>query len=168
VDASLHFKNHALNAVDAKGRVSVPANFRAQLAARAQLVSGQTGNALHIGLHSSGNYLTAHDDAAHNEIDAMLRESVSELPAIERMAALEQASADVLGVTDRFTFDGAGRMVLSPMLRDFGEIGDFAFFVGAGLTFQIWGPKKALEVMPENSVLRRTLAYLVREKGIAL
>ncbi|MDB5737876.1 MAG: hypothetical protein JWO65_1544 [Sphingomonas bacterium] len=166
MDASLHFKNHALNAVDAKGRVSVPASFRAQLVARSQLVAGE--NKLQIGLHPSGDYLNGQDSAADGEIEAMLLESVSELPAIERMTALERLRRDFNGATDEFKFDNTGRIMLSPMMRDLAGIEEHAFFIGAGVTFQIWAPRKAMESLPEGSVLHRTLAYLLKDKGIAL
>jgi MraZ protein len=54
------------------------------------------------------------------------------------------------------------------MLRALGEIDDYAFFLGAGSSFQIWNPKKALEAFPEGSRNRKTLAFLLKEKGIVL
>ncbi|HET8612571.1 MAG TPA: division/cell wall cluster transcriptional repressor MraZ [Sphingomonas sp.] len=161
------FQGHALNAVDAKGRVSVPASFRALIEKRALGHSLDPDNTLMIGEHANGACLTALDAVASSEIDVQLREGVAELPAAERMAALEAARVDAFGSLESVKFDGAGRMVLSPMLRALGEIEDLAYFVGAGSSFQIWNPKKALAAFPEGSRNRKTLAFLLREKGIA-
>jgi MraZ protein len=162
------FQGHALNAVDAKGRVSVPAGFRALIEKRALANALDPDNTLMIGEHANGACLTALDAVASAELDGQLRESVADLPAAERMGALEEARVDAFGSLDSVKFDGAGRMVLSPMLRALGEIEDYAFFLGAGSSYQIWNPKKAQEAFPEGSRNRKTLAFLLKEKGIAL
>ena len=162
------FQGHALNAVDAKGRVSVPASFRALIEKRALANGLDPENALKIGEHKSGNCLWALDAVASFEVDRQLAASVAALPADEQMDRLEELAVDAHGGLDKVSFDGAGRMVLSPMLREFGQIEDLAFFVGAGLTFQIWNPRIAMERLPETSRVRKPLAYLLKERGIVL
>jgi MraZ protein len=162
------FQGHALNAVDAKGRVSVPAAFRQLIEKRAIANGLDVETVLKIGEHKSGDCLTALDALASAETDRQLVESVTDLPADERFTALEEKRLDEFGSLDRVSFDGAGRMVLSPLLRDLGQIEDLAFFVGAGLTFQIWNPKVALEKLPGTSRLRKPLAFLLKERGIVL
>jgi MraZ protein len=162
------FQGHALNAVDAKGRVSVPASFRALIEKRATANRLDPENALKIGEHKSGDCLWALDAVASAEIDRQLAESVAELPAAERMDKLEELAMDAHGGLEKVTFDGAGRMVLSPMLREFGQIEDLAFFVGVGLTFQIWNPRIAMQKLPEASRVRKPLAFLLKERGIVL
>ena len=162
------FQGHALNAVDGKGRVSVPAGFRALIEKRALANGLDPENTLKIGEHKTGNCLTALDPVASAELDRMLVEGVAELPAAERMDALEDARADAFGGLEKVSFDGAGRMVLSPMLRDLGGIEDLAFFVGAGSSFQIWSPRLALERLPETSRVRKPLLFLLKDRGIAL
>jgi MraZ protein len=162
------FQGHALNAVDAKGRVSVPASFRTLIDRRATANGQDAENVLTIGEHRSGHYLTAMDGIAAAEADRLLIESVADVPAIERPDALEAARAEAYGGLDRVTFDGAGRMVLPPMLRKFGGIEDLAFFVGAGSTFQIWSPRRALAQLPEASRVRKPLVFLLEERGIVL
>lgn len=161
------FQGHALNAVDAKGRVSVPAGFRQLIQLRAAANNFDAENVLKIGEHTNGNCLTALDPLASAETDRMLVSSVAELPADERFDALEEKRLDTFGSLDRVSFDSAGRMVLSPQLRALGQIEDLAFFAGAGLTFQIWNPLVALEKLPEASRLRKPLAFLLKERGIA-
>lgn len=161
------FQGHALNAVDAKGRVSVPASFRALIEKRALGNALDPDNTLMIGEHAGGNCLTALDAVASAEFDQQLREGVADLPAAERLSALEMARVDAFGSLEAVKFDGAGRMVLSPMLRAIGEIEDLAFFLGAGSSFQIWNPVKALAAFPDGSRNRKTLAFLLKERGIS-
>jgi len=168
LDVGHIFQGHALNAVDAKGRVSVPASFRTLIEKRALANSLDPENALKIGEHKSGDCLWALDAVASAEIDVQLAASVADLPAAERMDKLEELAMDAHGGLERVTFDGAGRMVLSPMLREFGQIEDLAFFVGAGLTFQIGLTVDAMERLPETSRVRKPLAFLLKERGIVL
>jgi len=168
LDVGHIFQGHALNAVDAKGRVSVPASFRTLIEKRALANALDPENALKIGEHKSGDCLWALDAVASAEIDVQLAASVADLPAAERMDKLEELAMDAHGGLERVTFDGAGRMVLSPMLREFGQIEDLAFFVGAGLTFQIWNPRIAMARLPETSRVRKPLAFLLKERGIVL
>ena len=162
------FQGHALNAVDAKGRVSVPAGFRQLIGVRAAANNFDAENVLKIGEHRNGYCLTALDPRASAETDRMLVESVSDLPADGRFDALEEKRQDAFGSLEKVSFDGAGRMVLTPGLRAIGEIEELAFFVGAGLTFQIWNPRIAMEKLAETSRLRKPLAFLLKERGIVL
>jgi MraZ protein len=168
LDVGHIFQGHALNAVDAKGRVSVPASFRTLIEKRALANALDPENALKIGEHKSGDCLWALDAVASAEIDVQLAASVADLPAAERMDKLEELAMDAHGGLEKVTYDSAGRMVLSPMLREFGQIEDLAFFVGAGLTFQIWNPRIAMERLPETSRVRKPLAFLLKERGIVL
>lgn len=162
------FQGHALNAVDAKGRVSVPANFRTLIEKRALANALDPDKTLKIGEHKNGGFLWALDPVASAEIDRQLMASVADLPAAEQMDKLEALSMDAHGGLEKVAFDDAGRMVLSPMLREFGRIEGLAFFVGVGLTFQIWNPLVAMEKLPQESRVRKPLAYLLKERGVPL
>jgi MraZ protein len=162
------FQGHALNAVDAKGRVSVPAAFRSLIEKRALANGLNPENVLEIGEHKSGDCLTALDAVASAEVDRMLQEKVADLPAAERMDALEAERFDAFGSLEKASYDGAGRMSLSPMLRSLGQVEDLAFFIGVGSSFQIWNPRVALEKLPATSRVRRPLQFLLSERGIVL
>lgn len=146
----------------------MPAGFRTLIEQRATAHGQNPENVLKIGEHRSGQYLTAMDSVASAEADRLILESVADVPALERPDALEAARAEAYGGLEKITFDGAGRMVLSAMLRRFGGIDDLAFFVGAGSTFQIWSPRRALEHLPETSRVRKPLVFLLEERGIVL
>ena len=47
--------------------------------------------------------------------------------------------------TEEVPYDSSGRILMPPMMRRKGEIGDLALFLGAGETFQIWNPQRLLD-----------------------
>ena len=165
------FLGHALNAVDAKGRVSVPADFRSLIETRCRLYAlpndPVNDKELRLGLHEAGDRLQALDAIAGRQLTQDLRESVSELPAAERRKVLREIQSDELGTLTPVTFDGAGRMVLPPMLRDFAGITDLALFWGVGDQFEIWSPPVARAAFAESKRKLMTLDYLLKERGVA-
>lgn len=164
------FTGYALNAVDAKGRVSVPAAFRELIATRCRLYGGEAGTVddkeLVIGLHESLDHLQVFDAIGQQQLARDLRASVADLPAAERRRALEELSRGEFGNNQKVSFDGAGRMVLPPMLRDFAGIGDLALFWATGDYFEIWSPARAREAFADNRRNLMTIDYLLRERGM--
>ncbi len=163
------FQSQALNAVDAKGRVSVPALFRSTIEERARAagMSLET-NTLMIGQHANKQSLTAYDQVSADEIVRRIEEGVADLPAAERFDALEAAYADTVGHLEPIKYDGAGRMQLSSILRKLAGIEDLAYFIGAGSSFQIWNPKRALASFEVGSRNHNRLTLLLEERGVAL
>lgn len=154
---------HALNAVDAKGRVSVPATFRTQIERRAR--DGDADKELMIAPHPNGDRLRAYDAAGLTDLTGDLRESVADLPAAERRDALENARSLELTALTTVAFDNAGRMVLPPLLRKLGQIGDLAFFVGMEDYFEIWSPENARIRYANNPVVLRMLDHYLEERS---
>ncbi len=146
----------------------MPASFRQLIEKRALASNLDPENALKIGEHKSGDCLWALDAVAAAEVDQQLNEAVAQFSGLERMDKLEELARESHGPLEKVSFDGAGRMVLSPMLRDFGQIEDLAFFIGVGVTFQIWNPLVAMEKLPETSRIRKPLAFLLKERGVTL
>ncbi|UAK24935.1 division/cell wall cluster transcriptional repressor MraZ [Sphingomonas nostoxanthinifaciens] len=165
------FTGYALNAVDAKGRVSVPAPFRELIATRCLVYAAGDAsvkdNVLQIGTNEEMDRLLAYDAIAQRQISHDLRESVSDLPAAERRKMVAELGSGDLGATDRVTFDPAGRMVIPPMLREFAGIGEHALFWGTVDYFEIWDPIAAREAFADNLRKRKIVDYLLRERGIA-
>lgn len=154
--------------MDAKGRVSVPASFRALIEARALEAQRSPDNTLWIGEHEQRRCLAAFDSVASTELNEQLAASVADLPAAEQRLALEEARADAFDSLEAVKFDGAGRMVLSTALRKAAKITDLAFFRGVGSTFQIWSPERALEHLPAGSRIRDRLIEQLEERGVTL
>lgn len=161
------FVGHALNAVDAKGRVSVPAAFRTQIERRAQEDGKDPTKELMIAAHPKRDRLRAFDPVGLRDLSTELRESVADLPAAARREAHEGVRRNELTALGPVAFDGAGRMVLSPILRKLGKINDLAFFVGMEDYFEIWSPENARIAFADNPVMLEMLDYYLEERGEA-
>lgn len=163
------FHGHALNAVDAKGRVSVPASFRNVIDRRARRAA-QAGEPLDekilmIGRHREGGRLQAFDATYSQTLFRQVEERVAHLSGEEKIAALDAAQAEAFGNTTEVSFDGAGRMVLPPLLRRRGGIEGLALFWGAGQTFQIWNPQRFRERFADDAAQLEILEDLLAERG---
>ena len=129
------FLSTFVNKVDRKGRVSVPAQFRAALS-----------DAPYQGI-------IAYTSFAERAIDAFGRSMLEELNRrrLEQTLAkgeFEQALLGtnnffdtIMGLAHELPFDGEGRIVLPPTLAETAGIEDKATFVGRGSRFQIWAPE---------------------------
>ncbi len=126
------FLSTYVNKVDRKGRVSVPATFRASLAD--QRFPG-------IVVFPSYKY-PALDGNGIDRMDELITrlDTIAELSdEHENLAALMFASSQ------RLPFDTEGRIVLPPDLAEHACIADSAAFVGLGKSFQIWEPGRFAE-----------------------
>ncbi len=121
------FLSTFVNKVDRKGRVSVPATFRAALSA--ERFPG----------------IVAYRSFKFPALECCGRDRMEEFSA--RRELLEEFSEEYenLGVvfadTHELPFDGEGRVVLPAKLAAHAGITEEATFVGQGRTFQIWEPK---------------------------
>jgi MraZ protein len=115
--------------LDAKGRVSIPATYRAVLK--------QDG---YDGLYAYPSLDRPAIDAGGN---ALLRE-IEQL--IRRFATFsddrEYLEAALYGTSETLKVDGEGRVNLSEGLKAHAGIADAVAFVGLGHKFQIWEPER--------------------------
>jgi MraZ protein len=155
------FQGSALNAVDAKGRLSVPAFVRSVIERRSD------SRAIVIGAHEISPCLTAYGrNYARNLYQEMERRRLAEE---EKGAAVEEHYARarrLFGMTEDVPYDTSGRIILPPMMRRKGKIEDLALFVGVGGVVEIWNPRVALAEGDRD--LKEIAAYRLEEKGIAL
>ncbi len=121
------FVSHYLLRLDAKGRVSVPAAFRAMLAR-----DGFDGLYCYPALDRPA--LDAGGNALLREIESLL----AGLPAysVER----EQFSLALYGTSETLKMDGEGRVMLTDTLKAHAGIDEAVLFVGLGHKFRIWEP----------------------------
>ncbi|MGA0530556.1 division/cell wall cluster transcriptional repressor MraZ [Hansschlegelia sp. KR7-227] len=117
------------NRLDAKGRVSIPAAYRAVLAA-----DGFAGLYVHPSLDMQA--LDAGGNALLAEIDQLL-ETLS--PYSEERDSLATA---LLGASEVLKADGEGRVILTDSLKVYAGVSDQVTFVGQGRKFQIWEPER--------------------------
>jgi MraZ protein len=121
------FVSHYMLRLDAKGRVSVPASFRAVMAR-----DGFDGLYCYPALDRPA--LDAGGNALLAEIEALL---AGFSPFSDQR---EQFSLALYGPSETLKIDGEGRVVLTDALKTHAGIADAATFVGLGHKFRIWEP----------------------------
>jgi MraZ protein len=118
------FVSHYMLRLDGKGRVSVPASFRAVLAR-----DGFDGLYCYPALDAGGNALLA-------EIEALI---AGFQPYSDQR---EQFALSLYGTSETLKVDGEGRVVLTDTLKAHAGITDAVTFVGLGHKFRIWEPDR--------------------------
>ena len=118
------------NKVDGKGRVSVPASFRAEL-------EGRHNNAVYI-----------YPSLEFQAIEACPVEWMEEMKAgIQRLPKFSKErralGMSIFGPARLLRFDDGGRLILPKDLADQAGITGRAVFVGIGESFLIWNPEAA-------------------------
>jgi MraZ protein len=116
------------NKIDKKGRVSVPASFRAELSEEAfqgvVLLRSNTHNCLE---GFAWSYM--------QEIGKRLDDF--DLFSAEQ----DDLATSIFGTAVQLSMDGDGRIVLPQDLIGFANLSEKASFVGMGAKFQIWSPE---------------------------
>ncbi len=137
------FVSHYTLRLDAKGRVSVPALFRAVLAR-----DGFDGLYCYPALDRPA--LDAGGNALLKEIEALV---AGFLPYSEQR---EQFSLALYGTSETLKFDNEGRVVLTEALKTHAGITEAVSFVGLGHKFRIWEPGRLRAELAEATEKVRT------------
>lgn len=142
------FVSNFTNKLDAKGRVSIPASFRAVLAR-----DGFEGLYIHPSLD-----LPTLDCGGHSllrEIEAMIA------PLSPYGSDRDAIAMTLLGESEILKVDGEGRIGLTDSLKHHAGIGGEVTFAGTGHKFQIWEPgrfrARLLEARQQTRDLRHRL-----------
>ncbi|SFS11406.1 MraZ protein [Sphingomonas jatrophae] len=170
MERSFFFHGGYLNAVDAKGRVSLPAPFRKVIEKRAKLSfpgGDDEDKSLKIGDFAKKGCLRAFDQTYSAKLYASIRDSVAKrgLDPIEELDAIGDMTQATFGGSPDVPYDAAGRMVLPPPLRDAAGIADLAWFVGNADTIQIWNPDRFRANCADQADLLRQLDYALGERA---
>jgi MraZ protein len=137
------------NKIDKKGRVSVPAPFRAALDRVADKDEEFSG------IIAYGSFVNKCIEACGIE---RIRKLSSRIELLDMFSEERDAFATtILGGSQQLSFDGEGRVMLPESLITLAQLSDMAMFVGKGETFEIWEP----HAFEEYAVRARELA---REK----
>ena len=124
--------------IDRKGRVSVPAQFRASLISQS-----------FAGVIAFPSFRDNCDAIEACGMDRMNQLSES-LDNFDPFSNEQNDMAAVLfGAAVQLPFDGEGRIMLPDRLRDGAGIADRTVFVGCGKTFQMWAPEAHAEFAAE-------------------
>jgi MraZ protein len=150
------FRGSALNAIDAKGRLSVPAFIRQKIERRAdeKLLVLST----HPEFQCLVGYDSNHSAVMQDKAERRLGDNPDPLAELEMQAGLFAGTVDV-------PYDASGRIIMPPRLKRRADIDDLAMFIGMGGDFQIWNPQVALKC--EARAIRDLAADLLEERGAA-
>ena len=136
------FLSKFVNRIDKKGRVSVPAQFRAALA-------GQNFE----GVVARPSFVVAALDGCGMDFLEELRRSLGQFnPFSDEHAGFANA---IFAASRPLPWDSEGRVMLPDDLVDFAGLSDRAAFVGLGDTFQIWDPDAYAKIEDEAIALAR-------------
>jgi MraZ protein len=141
------FLSTYVNKVDRKGRVSVPATFRAAVA------------------DQSFPGIVVFPSIKHEALDANGIRRMEEMS--ERLNTLDEFSEEhenlsmLFAASQALPFDTEGRIVLPENLLQYAHISETAAFVGLGRSFQIWEPNRFADH-------QATLRERARRQGISL
>ena len=155
------FQGSALNAVDAKGRVSVPAFLRQVIERRGD------SRTIVLAKHDQFQALSAYDPgyaaARHAKLERLLEKEETN-PDAE--LEYQRRNLMAFAATEETPYDSSGRIVLPPMMRRKGAIEELALFLGTGETFQIWNPKLFLgdARIPED--MKDIARFRLEERGL--
>ena len=121
------FLSSFVNKLDKKGRVSVPATFRAHL------------NTLGY------NGFISYPSFNHSALEACSQDRIEKLSnTIDSLNPFEEKrdyfATSVLSESENLQFDTEGRVSISQKLLNHAKIKNNVLFVGLGKTFQIWEP----------------------------
>lgn len=156
------FQGSALNAVDAKGRVSVPAFLRTVIERRGD------SRTIVLAKHEQFDALSAYDPAyaalKHEKLERLLEKQETDPKA---QLEYQQRNLMAFAASEEVPYDSSGRILMPPMMRRKGGIQDLALFLGTGETFQIWNPTTFLadRNIPED--LKDICRYRLEERGIS-
>ncbi len=117
------------NRLDAKGRVSIPAPFRAVLA-----VDGFDG------LYCCPTLDQQAIDAGGNRLRQVIGDSIANFEPFSEDHEL--LSTTLIGDSEILKIDQDGRVVLTETIKAHAGISDRVTFVGQGYKFQIWEPER--------------------------
>jgi MraZ protein len=140
----VRFVSHHTLRLDAKGRVSIPAPFRAVLARH-----GFDGLYCYPALDRPAV------DAGGNALLAEIEAVMARFPPYSE--GRDQFSLALFGTSETLKVDGEGRVVLPEPLKMHAGISDAVTFVGLGHKFQIWEPGRFRTQLAEATETVRTL-----------
>lgn len=147
------FLSTFVNKVDKKGRVSVPASFRAALSA-----------APYQGVVAYPSFTAPAIEGCGMDVMERLAESAEQFAAFS--PEQEQINALIFAESRQLPWDPEGRIMLPEEFMGHAGIADACAFVGKGKTFQIWQPeafRASLEEMRERA--RRERPTLALRRG---
>ena len=149
------FHGYALNAVDAKNRLSIPASYREVIAARSEV------SAVVIAPSERAPCLIGYDKNHSTRLQSQLEARFAD----DWSEARDDFARLAFGTSELLPYDATGRIILSPALKELGELDRLAFFIAAGDYFEIWNPELLLEHKGTDPRLARIVRRQIEARG---
>lgn len=154
------FTGHALNAIDAKGRVAVPAGLRQAVEANGD------GRNLIIAKHEADQCLIGYDRGWSTLLHERMNRTEARAEDAGRDYSRHNPNRRAFGLVEDVPFDASGRFILPPMLRARAKLDDLAFFLGTGDTFEIWNPRLVVDDPAVDEEIKDAVRWLLDARGL--
>jgi MraZ protein len=149
------FKGFAINAVDAKGRLSIPSGYRATIESRS-VVKEVT-----LSLRFEPNHIRGYDEFYNAHAYDQIASRFAPDQEAERAAALQRE----FGFVETQAYDTTGRIVLPATIRAAAGIDRLACFVAFADYFEIWDPASLLKSDRADAATKFHVGNLLKERG---
>jgi MraZ protein len=159
VDDRELFQGYAINGIDLKGRVAVPATLRAAIEANGD------GRSVMIARHECDPCLIGYDKGWARLLREDLRSDLVANRAANRATDRHNANRRAFGPVEPVPYDASGRFILPAFLRAKAELEDAAFFYGAGDTFEIWSPAVLAKAEGVDEEMKEVCAWLMAQRS---
>ncbi|MGL6044489.1 MAG: division/cell wall cluster transcriptional repressor MraZ [Sandaracinobacteroides sp.] len=150
-----YFSGTYVNGVDAKHRLSVPAPLRETIEQRSAT------RELVLGPDEHSPCLIGYDISYFERLEARLDDEF----AADFGPGRNLKARSIFGATEHLRYDETGRIILSPLMREMGEIGSQVVFMGVGHHFEIWSPDILLQQEGQDPRVQKLVKALVAGKG---
>ena len=148
------FMDTVINKVDSKGRVYLPADYRA--------IVKELGSEIVC-------YRSLVSPCIEGCVEDLLEKLAAEIEDSNDFFSQTQDDLTnlIFGDAKRFVFDSTGRIVLTDKLLKHADITDTAVFVGKGRKFQIWSPQNWAkeEARIREELMKKRPVLNVRKTG---
>lgn len=159
------YVGQALQGVDDKARLAIPAGMRAALDRNG--APDSKDRIFVLTTHETDPCLVGYEEG-------YLATRLAEIEAREKAFAGENGTPNFairrlgVGMLEKLTYDASGRFVLPAFARFHANLDSFAFFHGLGPYFEIWDPKTLIDWPTSTELLRKAARFYMAQKGVAL
>ena len=153
------FKGYALQGIDGKGRVALPAPMRLIVE------SSKSDRQIFLTDDRLRGCLRAGDEVWLARLQKRNAEAADRALNAGHDFDYYEVGSTTNGPIDDVPFDASGRFILPPFLRNKGALTDLAFFWGAGDSIEIWDPRRLLAKPDIDPAKRERCEYLMAERG---
>lgn len=160
------YKGYALQQIDGKGRVAIPAFLRDTLVAKNNAVDHTESATVVLAQHESDPCLIGYDLDYDRQLLDELRER-ARAHAGPDGAPKSRIYREAM-LSDTVPFDASGRFIMPPLYKEELNLEKYAFFMGLGDVFEIWDPATLIACETAAPKMQRAARFLMKEKGVIL